>query len=262
MSMHRPSLQLLPRLSSSRFTQALCLTLALASAVLAAGCGTAQSALPFVPADAPLRYSTYFSPRGELRGEAWSLALMVHATHREQVFLEAQQGLFPASEAWLSLEAVCRGAGALTTTESRAATAEGKALSAEARAVAAEAEAASATTSRLLSAESLRLSYALSIEEASALEARLLEWEAESSGTREAFSRQELVSGRLNPKRRPSELSAEDSLRWDEFEAYRLYSRTVHVSRVHLIYEARGVGLWQDLAQRIGKETGVGVHFE
>src|SRR5690606_14665542 len=108
------------------------------------------------------------------------------------------------------------------TAEGRAATAEGRALSAEARAVATEAEAAGATRSRLLSAESLRLGRALNAEEASALGARLLEWEAESAGAREAFSRQELLSGRLNPKPKPSQLSAEDSLRWDEFEAYRL----------------------------------------
>jgi hypothetical protein len=316
MSMRRPSLPLLPSFSSSRFTQALCLTLALASAGLAAGCGTAQSALPFVPADAPLRYSTYFNPQGQLRGEEWALALMGHSRHRELVFLQTQQGLFPASEAWLYLEAVCRGAGALTaqdharsacaapvplpdceldwkpvrtliagegpgrerlldtfkqgyderwakllhrfraqaevaragmlmagvslgrtpaaaeskaataesraaTAESRAATAEGRALSAEARTMATEAEAAGATTARLVSAESLHLTRALSAEEASALETRLLELEAESSGTREAFSRQELLSGRLTPKPRPSELSAEDSLRWDEYEAYR-----------------------------------------
>jgi hypothetical protein len=104
--------------------------------------------------------------------------------------------------------------------ESRA-TAEGRALRAEARAGAAEGEAAGATTARLVSAESLRLGRALSAEEASALETRLLELEAESSGSREAFSAEALRSGRLTPKPAPSELSAEDSLRWNEFEAYR-----------------------------------------
>jgi hypothetical protein len=307
--MRCPSLPLLPSFCSSRFTQALCLTLALTYAALAAGCGTAQSALPFVPADAPLRYSTYFNSRGQLRGEEWALTLMGHATHREQVFLQAQQGLFPASEAWLSLEAVCRGAGALlaqehashgctvlpaeagcefnwnpvralipgegpgrehlldtyqegydarwaqlqpgfharaeaaratmlmggttlgrtpaaaeskaAAAESRAAAAEGRALSAEARALAAEGEAAGARATRLVSAESLGLRRALSTEEASALETRLLELEAESAGKRQAFSAEELRSGRLAPRPRPSELSAEDSPRWDEFEAYR-----------------------------------------
>ncbi len=100
-------------LSSLGFIRAVRLSLVLAAVAAGAGCGTAQSALPFVPADAPLRYSTYFNPQGQLRGEEWALALMGHAAHREQVFLQAQQGLFPASEAWLSLEAVCRGAGAL-----------------------------------------------------------------------------------------------------------------------------------------------------
>lgn len=293
----------------SGLAQALGLTLALSCATLAAGCGTAQSALPFVPADAPLRYSTYFNSRGQLRGEEWALALMGHAAHREQVFLQAEQGLFPASEAWLSLEGVCRGAGALlaqehtrlactalpsevgcefnwnpvrtllpgegpgrqrlldtykegydarwaqlqpgfhakaeatraatlmlgatvgrtpaaaeskaAATESRAAAADSRALGAEARALAAEGEAAGATATRLVSAESLGLRRALSTEEASALETRLLDLEAESIGKREAFSAAELRSGRLAPRPRPSELSAEDSLRWDEFEAYR-----------------------------------------
>jgi hypothetical protein len=278
------------------------LGLALAAVALAAGCGTAQSALPFVAPDAPLRYSTYFNPQGQLRGEPWALALMGHPAHREQVFLESQQGLFPASEAWLCLEAVCRGAGEVlaqehsraacallpqeagcefnwnpvrslipgdgpgrellldiykqgydarwllvqrgvharaetaragmlmagamlgrtpAAAEARATAAEGKALGAEARAVAAEAQAAGANAARLLSAESLGLSRALGAEEASALEARLLELEAESSGTREAFSQQELRSARLAPKPRPSDLAAEDSTLWDEFEAYR-----------------------------------------
>jgi hypothetical protein len=241
---------------------------------------------------------------------------MGHATHREQVFLQAQQGLFPASEAWLTLEAVCRGAGALLAQEhasagctvlpgefgcefnwnpvralipgegpgrqrlldtykegydprwaqlqpgfhaqaeatraatlivgttlgrtpaaaeskaaaaesraaaakSRAATAEGRALSAEARALVAEGEAAGARATRLVSAESLGLQRALSAEEASALETRLLELEAQAAGKRQAFSAEELRSGRLTPRPRPSELSVEDSLRWGEFEAYR-----------------------------------------
>jgi hypothetical protein len=93
-------------LPCSSFVRTLRLGLALAAVALASSCGTAQSALPFVSPDAPLRYSTYFNPQGELRGEAWALALMGHPAHREQVFLQAQQGLFPASEAWLSLEAV------------------------------------------------------------------------------------------------------------------------------------------------------------
>jgi hypothetical protein len=115
--MSRSSLPLFPSLSSSRSTRALCLTLAWACAALATGCGSAQSALPFIPPDAPLRYSAYFNPQGQLRGEEWALALMGHSAHREQVFLQAQQGLFPASEAWLTLEAVCRGAGALLAQE-------------------------------------------------------------------------------------------------------------------------------------------------
>jgi hypothetical protein len=309
-----------PSFACSAFTRAVRLSLALASVVQVLGCSTAQFALPYVAPDAPLRYSTYFSPQGQMRGEEWALALISHPSHREQVFLQAQQGLFPASEAWLYLEAVCRGAGVLmaqhharlectapipvpdceldwnpvrtlipgegpgrqrlldtfkqgydarwaqlqprfhaqaevvragmlmagttpataeskaATAESRAATAEGRAtaaegraLSAEARAVAAEAKAAGATRARLVSAESLRLGRALSAEEASALEARLLELEAESAGARDAFSRQELLTGRLNPKPRPSQLAAEDFFRWDEFEAYRL--RRLHEVR-------------------------------
>jgi|GEM_PF-1673382 len=315
--MRRPSLPLCPPLSSSGLARSLCLALALSSAALAAGCGTTQSALPFVPADAPLRYSLYLNPQGQLRGEEWAVALMGHSTHREQVFLQAEQGLFPASETWLSLEAVCRGAGALlaqeharpgctllpseagcefnwnpvralipgegpgrqrlldtyregydarwaqllpgfhakaesaratllmagatlgrtpaaaeskaataesraAAAEGRAAIAEGRALSAEARALAAEGEAAGARASRLVSAESLGLRRALSAEEATALETRLLELEAESIGKRVAFSAQELRSGRLAPTPKPSQLAAEDSLRWNEFEAYRL----------------------------------------
>jgi hypothetical protein len=266
------------------------------------GCGTTQAALPFVPADAPLRYSTYLNARGQLRGEDWALALMGHPAHREQVFLQAQQGLFPASDTWSSLEAICRSAGRLlaqeharptctvlpveagcefnwnpvrsllpgegpgrerlldsykqgydarwaqlqrrfhaqtemvragtlmagttlgrtpAAAESRAAAAEGRALSAETRALAAESEAVGARATSLLSAEALGLSRALSAEEASALEARLLELEAASTGAREAFSARELRSGSLTPKPRPSELSAEDALRWNEFETYR-----------------------------------------
>lgn len=97
--MRRAWLSRFSLLLTSGFAQALSLTLAVACAALAAGCGTAQSALPFVPADAPLRYSTYLNAQGQLRGEDWALALMGHAPHREQVFLQAQQGLFPASEA-------------------------------------------------------------------------------------------------------------------------------------------------------------------
>jgi hypothetical protein len=295
--------------SLPRFAQALCLSWALACAALGVGCGTAQSALPFIPADAPLRYSTYFNSQGQLRGEEWALALMGHSAHREQVFLQAQQGLFPASDAWLTLEAVCHGAGAqlaqenarpactvlpseagcefnwnpvrslipgegpgrqrlldtyqegydarwaqlqpgfharaesaratmlmagatlgrtpataeskAVAAESRAAAAESRALGAEARALASEGEAAGARATRLVSAESLGLRRALSAEEASALETRLLEWEVESAGKREAFAAQELRSGRLSPRPKPSELAAEDILRWNEFEAYR-----------------------------------------
>jgi len=295
--------------SLPRFAQALCLSWALACAALGVGCGTAQSALPFIPADAPLRYSTYFNSQGQLRGEEWALALMGHSAHREQVFLQAQQGLFPASDAWLTLEAVCHGAGVqlaqenarpactvlpseagcefnwnpvrslipgegpgrqrlldtyqegydarwaqlqpgfhamaesaratmlmagatlgrtpataeskAVAAESRAAAAEGRARGAETRALAAEGEAAGARATRLVSAESLGLRRALSAEEASALETRLLEWEVESAGKREAFAAQELRSGRLSPRPKPSELSAEDALRWNEFEAYR-----------------------------------------
>jgi hypothetical protein len=285
------------------------LGLALVVGVVASGCGTAQSALPFVPPDAPLRYSTYFSPQGHMRDEGWALALMGHPAHREQVFLQAQQSLYPAVEAWLYLEAVSHGAGALlaqdharpgcavlpsefncefnwnpvrslipgegpgrdrllevykqgydarweqlqrkhhaqveiaragmlmagtmlgrtpaaaegqaAAAEERAAKAEGTALGAEARAVTAEARAASADAARLVSAETLGLSRALGAEEASALEARLLELEAESLGKREAFSMAELRSGRLSPKVPPSELPAEYSALWNEFEAYR-----------------------------------------
>lgn len=106
-------------------------------------------------------------------------------------------------------------------TESRAASAESRALGAETRALAAESEAAGVRATRLVSAESLGLRRALSTEEASALETRLLELEAESVGKREAFSAEQLRSGRLAPRPKPAELSAEDSLRWDEFEAYR-----------------------------------------
>lgn len=287
---------------SSEFARALRLGLTLAVVAMASACGTTQSALPFVPADAPLRYSTYLNSHGQLRGEDWALALMGHPAHREQVFLQARQGLFPASEAWLYLEAVCRGAGAVIAQENaqlecavvpqelgcefnwkplaalipgagpgrdrlidvykqgyderweqlrrgfhaqaeivRAGTlvagtllgrtsaaaegsttaAEGRALSAETRALAAEEELAGAGATRLLSAESLGLGRALSAEEASALESRLLELEAESPGKREAFSAEELRSGKLAPRSQPSEMSAEDSLRWGEFEAYR-----------------------------------------
>ena len=41
-----------------------------------------------------------------------------------------------------------------------------------------------------------------------------------------------------------------------------LYGHTVPVSKVHLIYDASIVGRWQELIRRIGKEAGVGVHFE
>ncbi|MFL5346919.1 MAG: hypothetical protein ACJ8AT_19220 [Hyalangium sp.] len=283
--------------------------MALAMVAMASGCGTTQSALPFVPADAPLRYSTYLNSHGQLRGEDWALVLMGHPAHREQVFLQARQGLFPASEAWLYLEAVCRGAGAVvaqenaqttctvfpaeagcefnwkpvgvlipgagpgrdrlfevykqgyderwerlrrgfharaelvragtlmagpllgrtpaaaegstTATESNATAAEGRALSAETGALAAEGELAGVRATSLLSAESLGLGRALSAEEASALESRLLELEAESPGKREAFSSEELRSGKLAPKPTPSELPEEEALRWNEFEAYR-----------------------------------------
>jgi hypothetical protein len=316
MNMRCPALPLPSSFPRSGYARALCLSWALTCAALATGCGTAQSALPFIPADAPLRYSTYFNAQGQLRGEEWALALMGHPSHREQVFLQLQQGLFPASEAWLTLETVCRGAGALLAqeharpactllpaeagcefnwnpvrallpgegpgrqrlldtykegydarwaqvqpgfharaesaraamlmagatlgrtpaaaesravaaegraagAESRAAAAEGRALGAETRALAAEGEAAGARTARLVSAESLGLRRALSAEEASILETRLLELEAESVGRREAFSAAELHSGRLAPRPSPSKLSAEDALRWNEFEAYR-----------------------------------------
>ncbi|WP_224365286.1 hypothetical protein [Hyalangium versicolor] len=293
----------------SEFARALRLGLVLSAVALAAGCGTTQSALPFVPADAPLRFSTYLNSHGELRGEDWALVLMGHPAHREQVFLQARQGLFPASEAWFYLEAVCRGAGAImaqehartqctmfpgeagcefnwqpvsalipgtgpgrdrltdvykqgyderweqlrrgfqlrseivragtlmaapllgrtpaaaegrtTAAESGASVAEGRALSAESRALAAESEVAGARATSLLSAESLGLGRALSAEEASALESRLLELEAEAPGKREAFSSAELRNGTLTPRPKPSDLNAEGSLRWDEFEAYR-----------------------------------------
>jgi hypothetical protein len=103
----------MPPFSAGSSYGVLRLGLALAAVSLVSGCGTAQSALPFVAPDAPLRYSTYINSRGQLRGEEEALALMGHASHREQVFREAQQGLFPASEAWPYLEAVCHGAGAL-----------------------------------------------------------------------------------------------------------------------------------------------------
>jgi hypothetical protein len=290
------------RTCAAESSRALRLGLALACVALATACGTTQSALPFIPADAPLRYSTYLNARGQLRGEDWALALMGHPAHREQVFLQAQQGLFPASDTWSSLEAICRSAGRLlaqehaklactvlplevgcefnwnpvrsllpgegpgrerlldsyklaydarwarlqrgfhvqaeivragtlmagatlgrtpAAAESRASAAEGRALSAETRALAAESETAGARAASLVSAEALGLSRALSAEEASALETRLLELETESTGKREAFSSRELRGGTLAPKPRPSELSAEDSLRWDEFETYR-----------------------------------------
>jgi len=105
--------------------------------------------------------------------------------------------------------------------EGRAAATESRALGAEARALASEGEAVGARATRLVSAESLGLRRALSTEEASALETRLLEWEAESAGRREAFSANELRSGRLSPRPQPSKLATEDALRWNEFEAYR-----------------------------------------
>jgi hypothetical protein len=287
-------------LSASRWVPRL--GLALVAMWLTFGCGTAQSALPLAASDAPLHYSTYVNSWGQLRGEEEALALMGHPSHREQVFLQAQQGLFPASEAWPSLEAVCHGAGALlaqhhvrpactllpqeagcefnwspvrsllpgegpgrerlldtykagydarwalvqrtfhaqaeiaragmlmagatlgrtpVAAESKAAAAESRALRAEARTGALEAEARGANAGRLVSAESLGLSRALSAEEASALETRLLELEAESAGTREAFSQQELRGAKPLPRLKPSELSAEDSTLWNEFEAYR-----------------------------------------
>jgi hypothetical protein len=278
------------------------LGMALLAVALTAGCGTAQSALPLAAADAPLRYSTYLTAQGQPRGEHWALALMGHAAHREQVYLQAQQGLYPASEAWPYLESVCRGAGALTAQEHSApqcallppelgcefnwnpvralmpgegpgkqrlmdvyqqgydtrwaqlkrrfharvetgragmlmagvllgrtpaaaegespVVAEGRALGAEARAVAVDAQEAGANAARLLSAETLGLNRALGAEEASALEARLLEMEAKSPGTREAFSSEELRSGQLAPRARPSQLPGDSSL-WREFEAYR-----------------------------------------
>jgi hypothetical protein len=309
------------------------LGLALACVALAIGCGTTQSALPFVPADAPLRYSTYLDARGQLRGEDWALTLMGHPAHREQVLLQAQQGLFPASDTWSSLEGICRSAGRLlaqehakpactvlprevgcefnwnpvrsllpgegpgrerlldsykqgydarwaqiqsrfhaqeeivragtlmagaslgrtpAAAESRAATAESRALSAETRALAAESEAAGARAARLVSAEALGLSRALSAEEASALEARLLELEAESTGSREAFTAQELRSGSLTPKPRPSALSAEDALRWDEFEAYR--QRRFHEVRAQQLGTRSSLSVkpplrWEDYRQ-------------
>lgn len=302
-------------LSPLPLPHALRLGLMLAAVAIAAGCGTTQVALPVVPPDAPLRYSTYGEPPGRLRGEEWAMALMGHPSHREQVFLQAQQGLYPASEVWPQLESVCRGAGALmaqhnarpacvvtpqefgcelnwnpvrvlvpgegpgrerlldvyqqgyearweqirrrfhaqaetagagmlmagavlgrapAAAESKAAAAEGRAaaaeggaaagegqaLGAEARAVAAEAGAAGARASRLLSAETLGLSRALSAEEATALEARLLQLEAESAGAREAFSAAELRSGRLSPRARPADVP-EAHMLWSEFEAYR-----------------------------------------
>jgi hypothetical protein len=274
---------------------------ALTVGVLAAGCGTAQSALPSVAAGAPLRYSAYCDTQGQVRNEEWALALMRHSSHREQVYLQASQGLYPASEVWLQLEAVCRAAGGWTAQEhagpkcavlpaelgcefnwnpvrelvpgegpgqqrlldafkqgydarweqlkrgahARAETvragmlvaavvlgrapataeaaeggaAESRALGAEARAAAAEGT-AGAGAARLVSAETLGLSRALGAEEASALEARLLEWEAEAPGTRESFSQAEVREGRLRPKVRPDEV-AENSALWSEFEAYR-----------------------------------------
>jgi hypothetical protein len=41
-----------------------------------------------------------------------------------------------------------------------------------------------------------------------------------------------------------------------------LYGRTVQVSKVHLVYEADGVGGWRSFIQRLCKEAGVEVHFE
>ncbi|MFL5346051.1 MAG: hypothetical protein ACJ8AT_14775 [Hyalangium sp.] len=287
---------------------ALRLWLALLELALAVGCGTTQSALPVLAADAPLRYSAYCDTPGHVRSEAWALALMGHASHREQVYLQAREGLYPASEVWLHLESVCRGAGGVMaeehagrkcallppelgcefnwnpvrslmpgegpgqqrllevykegydarweqvkkgyrlraetaragmlvagvalgrspaaaesqaeTAEARAAAAEGRALGADAHIAATEAGVAGDGAGALLSAETLGLSRELGAEEASALETRLLEWEAESRGTREAFSLEELRSGRLAAKARPAEV-AEDSALWREFEGYR-----------------------------------------
>jgi hypothetical protein len=284
------------------------LGLALAGVALAIGCGTTQTALPSIAADAPLRYSTYCDTPGHVRGESWALALIGHPSHREEVYRQAAQGLYPASEVWLHLESVCHDAGGWTAedhagprcallppelgcefnwnpvrslmpgagqgrerllavfkegydarweqvkrgyharaeltragmlmagvalgrtpaaaegqaaaTEEQAAAAERRALGAEARAGAAEAGSEGTSPPGLVSAETLGLSRALGAEEASALETRLLELEAESPGTRESFSAEELRNGRLAPRARPSEVTEESAL-WREFEAYR-----------------------------------------
>lgn len=41
-----------------------------------------------------------------------------------------------------------------------------------------------------------------------------------------------------------------------------LYGRTVRVSRIHLVYEGKGVGEWKELIQRLCKNAGVEAHFE
>ncbi len=281
------------------------LGLSLAGATLAFGCGTTSPALPGVGPEAPLRYSTYGDPPRHLRNDAWALALMKHASHREQVFRQARAGLYPAMEVWLHLESVCRGAGGRTAdehagrkcallpselgcelnwnavrslmpgegpgqtrllevfkegydgrwaqvrklhrvrtetaragmlvagaalgrgpaaAEGRAATAEGRAAAAESKALGAQARAVTAEAGArgrgLVSAETLGLSRALGAEEATALEARLLEMEAKSLGKREAFNKAELRGGQLEARARPAGVPEQSAL-WAEFEAYR-----------------------------------------
>jgi hypothetical protein len=41
-----------------------------------------------------------------------------------------------------------------------------------------------------------------------------------------------------------------------------LYGRSVQVSKVHIVYEAQGVGTWKPLIQELCKQRRVEVHFE
>jgi hypothetical protein len=41
-----------------------------------------------------------------------------------------------------------------------------------------------------------------------------------------------------------------------------LYGRTVQVSKVHLVYEAKELGTWKTFIEDLCKQGGVEVHFE